>query len=92
MSRATTLINAGIAGLTNVQSDVGVAQAAISDAGTQISAQSDLLKSSVGDLTSVDTYALSSQVTTLQNQLEASYSLTSRLQQLSLVNYLSSSA
>ncbi len=92
VSRATTLINAGIADLTDVQSGVGVAQAAISDANTQISAQSTLLKSSVGDLTSVDTYALSSQVTTLQNQLEASYSLTSRLQQLSLVNYLSSSA
>ena len=92
VSRATTLINAGIAGLTNLQSGVGVAQAAISDANTQISAQSTLLKGSVGDLTSVDTYALSSQVTTLQNQLEASYSLTSRLQQLSLVNYLSSTA
>ncbi len=90
VSRATTLINAGIAGLTNVQSDVGIAQAAISDADTQVSAQSTLLKGSVSDLTSVNTYDLSSQVTTLQNQLEASYSLTSRLQQLSLVNYLTS--
>ena len=92
VSRATTLINAGIADLTNVQSGVGIAQAAISDANTQISAQSTLLKGSVSDMTSVNTYALSSQVTTLQNQLEASYSLTSRLQQLSLVNYLSSSS
>ncbi len=91
VSRATTLINAGIAGLTDVQSGVGVAQAAISDANTQISAQSTILKGSVGDLTGVDTYALSGQVTALQNQLEASYSLTSRLQQLSLVNYLSPS-
>ena len=92
VSQATTLINAGIAGLTNIQSGVGVAQTAISDANTQLSAQSSLLKGSVSDMTSVDTYALSSQVTTLQNQLEASYSLTSRLQQLSLVNYLGSSA
>ena len=92
VSRATTLINAGIADLTNVQSDVGVAQAAVGDANTQIAAQSTLLKGSVGDLTSVNTYDLSAQVTTLQNQLEASYSLTSRLQQLSLVNYLSSTA
>ncbi len=92
VSRATTLINAGIADLTNVQSGVGIAQAAISDANTQTSAQATLLKGSIGDMTSVDTYALSSQVTTLQNQLEASYSLTSRLQQLSLVNYLGPSS
>ena len=37
---------------------------------------------------SVDTYALSSRVTTLQTQLQASYELTSRLQSLSLTNYL----
>ena len=92
VSRATTLINAGIAGLTDVQSGVGVAQAAISDANTRISAQSNLLTGSVNDLTSVDTYALSGQVTALQNQLEASYNLTSRLQQLSLVNYLGPSS
>ena len=47
-----------------------------------------LLSSTASNLDSVDTYALSSQVTQLQTQLEASYSLTSRLQQLSLVNYL----
>ena len=88
VSSAATLVGTGIAGLTNVQAGVGVAQTAISQASTQISAQTTLLSSSASNLDSVDPYALSSQVTQLQTQLEASYSLTSRLQQLSLVNYL----
>lgn len=88
VSTAANLVSTGIAGLTNVQAGVGVTQAAISQANTQIGAQTTLLSSSASNLDSVDTYALSSQVTQLQTQLEASYSLTSRLQQLSLVNYL----
>ena len=89
VSTASSLVSTGIAGLTEVQAGVGVTQSLISQTDTQISAQSTLLKSSASDLDSVDTYALSSRVTQLQTQLEASYSLTSRLQQLSLVNYLS---
>ena len=88
VSTAANLLSTGIAGLTNVQAGVGVAQDAIAQANTQISAQTTLLSSSASNLDSVDSYALSSQVTQLQTQLEASYSLTSRLQQLSLVNYL----
>ena len=90
VSTATSLTSEGTASLTNVQSGVGVAQASITTANSQISAQVDVLTTNVSDLTSVDTYALSSQVTALQTQLEASYELTNRLQSLSLVNYLSS--
>ncbi|MBE7190014.1 flagellar hook-associated family protein [Jatrophihabitans endophyticus] len=88
VATAGKLVSTGIAGLTEVQAGVGVTQTAISQANTQIGAQTTLLSSSATNLDSVDTYALSSQVTQLQTQLEASYSLTSRLQQLSLVNYL----
>ena len=88
VSTAANLVSTGIAGLTNVQAGVGVTQSAISQANTQIGAQTTLLSLSASNLDSVDPYALSSQVTQLQTQLEASYSLTSRLQQLSLVNYL----
>lgn len=88
VSTASGLLSTGIAALTEVQAGVGVTQSAISQANTQISAQSNILSSTATNLDSVDTYALSSQVTQLQTQLEASYSLTSRLQQLSLVNYL----
>ncbi len=88
VSTASTLLSSGIAALTNVQTSVGIAQASVSDASSQLSAQAGVLQSNFSDLDSVDTYSLSSQVSTLQAQLEASYELTSRLQQLSLTNYL----
>ena len=42
----------------------------------------------VGRLDGVDAYALSTQVSSLQTQIQASYELTAQLQQMSLVNYL----
>ena len=90
VSTAATLMGTATSALTEVQAGVGVTQSAISTANTQISAQSTLLTSSASDLDSVDTVALASRISTLQTQLETSYSLTSRLQQLSLVNYLTS--
>ena len=90
VATASGLMNTGVSALTNLNTGVGVAQAVVSAANTQISSQVSVLESNVSDMTSVNTYELSSQVTSLQTQLEASYELTSRLQSLSLVNYLSS--
>lgn len=88
VATAQKLIGAGIAGLTEAQGTVGLAQSAVTTADSQIDAKVAVLKTSVSSLESVDPYALSNKVTALQTQLESSYSLTSRLQQLSLVNYL----
>ena len=88
VAKATSLVNTGLAALNQVQTGVGATQAAIASANTQASAQATVLKGQVSDMESVDTYALSTRVTTLQTQLQASYELTSRLQSLSLTNYL----
>lgn len=88
ISTASTLVHTAIAGLTAEQSAVGIAQSTISDAGTRIKDQVNVLQTSVDDLDGVDPYVLSTRITQLQTQLQASYELTSRLSQLSLVNYL----
>ncbi len=88
VTKATTLMNTGLAALNQVQTGVGITQAAITSTDTGLSAQTTLLKSDVSDVEDVDTYALNTRVTTLQTQLQASYELTSRLQTLSLTNYL----
>lgn len=85
---ASQLVSGGIQGLTNLSSGVGIAQATVDAANTQMSSQIDLLNASVDKLVGVDPAALSTKVTQLQTQLEASYELTSRLSKLSLVNYL----
>ena len=88
VSKATTLVNSGLAALNAVQTGVGTSQAAITAANTGLSAQTTVLTNQVSDMTSVDPLALSTRVTSLQNQLQASYELTSRLQSLSLTNYI----
>lgn len=88
VTKASSLLSAGIAGLIQTQSDVGTAQATISTANAQITARVSALTGNVSSIEDVDTYSLSTQLNTLQTQLEASYEMTSRLQQLSLVNYI----
>lgn len=91
LTTASNLLSSGLAGLTDLQTTVGTAQSAVTSANTQMSSQTTILQTHVSDLDSVDTYSLSTQLTNLQTQLEASYELTSRLQDLSLTNYLSGS-
>ena len=90
VSTASQLLNSGTAALIDTQDSVGATQNAITAANSQIGSQVSVMQTNVSNLDSVDTYALSSQVTALQTQLEASYELTSRLQSLSLTNYLTS--
>ena len=88
ITKAQTLINTGLSGLNVAQSNVGDTQAAITAAGTQTSAQIDVLKSSVSTLDSVNTVTVANTLSALQTQLQTSYQLTSSLQKLSLTNYL----
>lgn len=88
ISTASSLVSGAIDGLTNLSSSVGDAQNVLSTSDTQITDQVTFLKGSVSNLDDVDTYSLSTQITQLQTQLQASYELTSKLSTLSLVNYL----
>jgi len=85
---ATKLVNQALTGLTNIQSDVGVSQSDITDANNQMSVQKNLIDENIGSLENVDSYSLSTTVTTLQTQLESSYELTASLKNMSLVTYL----
>lgn len=88
ITTATSLVQQGITGLTNMQTDLGVTQDAMTQANTQMSVQMSILTTQIDNLEQVNTYQASTQLTNLQTQIETSYSLTSQLQKLSLVNYL----
>ena len=87
-SNAENLLNAGIAGLTNLQASVGVTQSDITTANNQMSIELNVLSTQIGNLENVNPYEAGTEVTNLQTQIETSYSLTSQLTQLSLVKYL----
>ncbi|VFU06943.1 flagellar hook-associated family protein [Methylocella tundrae] len=85
---ASKLLTSAINGLTDIQAGVGVVQSSVASANSQMSLQMDILSTQVSNLESVNTYEASTRVSELQTQIETSYSLTSQLKQLSLVQFL----
>jgi flagellar hook-associated protein 3 FlgL len=77
-----------IDGLNSQASQLGLSQSRLTDANTTLNAQKTILNTNIGDLTGVDPYEASTKVNSLQTQLETAYTIVSKIQQLSLVNYL----
>ena len=88
IASATKLVSSAIAGLTQAQAGIGLSQAAVSDADDRMSTQIDYLSTQAQSMVAVDPAALATRISGLQTQIQASYEITSQLQQLSLVNYL----
>src|SRR5690606_28460099 len=81
-------VSQGITGVDAERSRLGVSQARVKEATTSLSAQVAILTNSIQNLESVDTYEAATRVTTLKSQLSLAYTLTSQIQNLSLLNYL----
>lgn len=88
VERALGFVAEGVAEVTDQRSATGVAETRIKNASARIEMQVDLFERNIGDLEGVDPFEASSRVTALLTQIETSYSLTARLQQLSLLKYL----
>ncbi len=87
-NKAGDLLRSAIDGHTDLRADVGLVQSDITNANEQMSLQMDILMTEVGNLENVDVYEVTSRLTELRTQLEASYHLTAQLRDLSLVHYL----
>lgn len=88
VSTARSVLTSAIENIADLQARVGVAQSSVTSATDQMSLQMNILSAEVSNLESVNTYEVSARMTSLQTQIEISYSLTSQLQQLSLVKFL----
>ena len=86
--QATSYARQAIDGLNNQASQLGLSQARLTDANTSLNAQKTIINTNISDLTGVDAYEASTKVNSLQTQLETAYTIASKIQQLSLVNYL----
>lgn len=87
-SSAISYASQASSALVTQQSVLGLSQERVEKANDALDAQSSLLTTRLSDLQGVDTYEASTLVNTLQTQLETAYTLVSKLQSLSLVNYL----
>ena len=88
IASATALVSNAIAGLTGAEAVVGESQSAVSDADDRMTGQIDYLTSQSEALVGVDPSELAIRIAGLKTQIQASYQITSELQQLSLVDYL----
>lgn len=77
-----------ITGNTAERSTLGISEARVEKANTSLEVQINLINTHITDLEGVDTYAAGVRMNTLLTQMETSYTLTSRIQQLNLINFL----
>ncbi len=74
--------------ITAERSTLGISEARVKKANTSLQAQIKLINTHITDLEGVDTYAASTRMNTLLTQVETSYTLTARIQRLSLIDFL----
>lgn len=88
ISQATQMLNQSVTQLQTMQGTVALQQGELANQLTSHQNAQSLAKSTVADITQVDSASAITQLDTLQTQLQASYQTISILQQLSLVNYI----
>jgi flagellar hook-associated protein 3 FlgL len=86
--KATEYAGTAISGVTAQQSALGLSQERIDKANTYMSNQITIIDTQLTDLVGVDTEEASVRLSTLLNQVETSYSITSRILGMSLADYL----
>ncbi|TIN30011.1 MAG: flagellar hook-associated family protein [Mesorhizobium sp.] len=88
VSRSTLLVGEALSGIAQLQSETGIVQKRVSDANDRMTTQVDLFERHILDLEGVDPAEAATRVADLTQHIETSFALTARLQQLSLLNYL----
>ena len=87
-SSAISYARQGIDGMNAQASQLGLSQSRVTKANDAIGAQKDIINNRIVDLQGVDPYEASTKVNSLETQLQTAYTIVSKIQQLSLVNYL----
>ncbi|MFN3765811.1 MAG: flagellar hook-associated family protein [Aliihoeflea sp.] len=87
--KAIELTSSAISDVTAVQSEVGLVQGRVTQATDRVSLQVDLFKRTQIDMVGVDEFEAGTRLTSLLTQIETSYTLTARIQQLSLLKFIS---
>ncbi|MDA4847538.1 flagellar hook-associated family protein [Hoeflea poritis] len=88
VERAIDYVAQAITGIDFQRAQLGLSEQRIEKANDSIQVQIDLMSVYIGELENVDVYEASTRLTLLLTQVETSYTLTARIQQLSLTNYL----
>lgn len=88
---ATRIANTASEGGHNIvasQARVGVVEERLAQANERIDLEKQTLEGRIGELEGVDAYEVADRLSLLMTRIESSYSVTARMQQLTLLNYL----
>jgi flagellar hook-associated protein 3 FlgL len=88
IDKSVSVSNTAASDIGNIASSLGSVQNQLTVQNEQLSYRKDILNKQIGQLEGVDSYELATKINGLVTQLEASYSITSRISKLSLLNYL----
>lgn len=88
LEHAIGALGTAVVDLGNQQAYAGLSQQRLTGASERMSMQMDIFKLSIADIEGVDHYEAITRVNALEAQLQMSYSLTARMQNLSLVKYI----
>ncbi len=88
LTAAQDHLEKGLTGIIQMGAQIGVAEGRVKAANTSIDNQVKLINTHILDIEGVDPTETSSRLTALKTQIEISYTLTARIQELSLINYL----
>lgn len=86
--RAVELVGEALGNIASTQSETGIIEQRVANATERLEMQVSIFKRSILNMEGVDPYEASTRVTALLAQIETSYMITARLQQLSLVRFL----
>jgi flagellar hook-associated protein 3 FlgL len=86
--RSLVLVAEGSAEIADQKARTGLVEQRVAAATERLSMQVDLFERTIQDLEGVDPYEAATRVSALLTQIETSYALTARIQQLSLLRFL----
>lgn len=87
-ARAAGLASSAAGEISDDQGRIGIAQERLAKANERMTEQRSIMTRNIADLEHVDILEASTRLNALTTQLEASYAVTSRLQRMSILNYL----
>lgn len=88
VDKAISLLGEAVVGVTNLKGEVGLAQSRVSAASDRLEVQINILNKRVNSLELVDKEETAVRLNTAITQLETTYAVSSRIQRLSILNFL----
>ncbi|GGE19802.1 flagellin [Aureimonas endophytica] len=85
---AAEILEVGKPGITALRAAVGDRQNVVTAANTAVTSQQDIVQKAFNDLEGVDQTEAGTRYQNLETQLQAAYTITGRLQKLSILDYL----